>query len=344
MELLEMLIKCLGVQRPDDACPALLPPSGEVPLDPNATSIWPWGLPIILTCLSITAVAMMIRIFTRAYITKMFAVEDVVMILATVTYFGFVAITLESISLGFGKHQWNVTVGEVMRALRRAYAVEIVYCIAMYLAKIGVILQIKATFDSRSRDFMFWSCWACIVSFTCVYTASLVTWIFPCNPIRKKWDPFIPGTCHNTVAEPSFMSGIMNLVTDIALLLLPIYSVSRLQMNLRKKIAVCGIFGSAALACIGSAFRLHYTLKHLASDDHTYWLAIVAICAIIEISALLLCGAFPTFPHFSRYLGYGFKLKSIGYTVTNSGKDSREAPSESINLTTRTKAHSMDPV
>lgn len=166
---------------------------------------------------------------------------------AALTYFAFVSVTLDSISMGFGKHQWNVTVGEAMRALRRAYWVQIVYCIAMYTTKLGVLLQIKSTFNSKSRDFMFWSSWACIASFSCVYTASLFTWIFPCNPIKKKWEPFIPGTCLPTHAGPSLLSGIINLVTDVALLFLPIYAVSRLQMSIKKKFAVSGIFGAALL-------------------------------------------------------------------------------------------------
>ncbi|XP_014555757.1 hypothetical protein COCVIDRAFT_38473 [Bipolaris victoriae FI3] len=339
-----MLVKCLGAERPDPGCPALMPPTGEMPLNPNASTIWPWGLPIIITCFALTGIAMMIRIFTRAYLTRLFTFDDAVMIAATVTYFAFVSVTLDSISMGFGKHQWNVTVGEGMRALRRAYWVQIVYCIAMYTTKLGVLLQIKSTFNSKSRDFMFWSCWACIVSFSCVYTASLFTWIFPCNPIKKKWDPFIPGTCLPTHAGPSLLSGIINLVTDVALLFLPIYVVSRLQMSIKKKFAVSAIFGAALLACVSSAVRLHYTILHLDSKDNTYWLAILAVCAIIEISALLLCGAFPTFPHFAKWLGYGFKWQSTGYTVTNSGKDSRSNQSDTINLTDRQQKSVNDPV
>jgi hypothetical protein len=258
MELLEMLVKCIGVERPDPACPALMPPPGETPLSPNAPTIWPWGLPIIITCFVLTGVAMLVRVFTRAYLTKIFALEDVVMIVAAATYFAFVSYTLDSISLGFGKHQWNVTVGQAMEALHRAYGVQIVYCIAMYLAKLGVILQIKATFDSRTKDYMFWASWVCIVSFSCVYAASLVTWIFPCNPIKKKWDPFIPGTCLDTHTGPSLLSGIINLITDFVLFFLPIYAVWRLQMNTRKKIAVSGIFASAMLYVFIARFRKYY--------------------------------------------------------------------------------------
>jgi hypothetical protein len=243
---LEMLVKCLNVEIPDPGCPALMPPPGEIPLDPNAPDIWTAGLSVGIVCLVSVGVAMTIRVFTRAHVMKVFALEDVVMVLATIGFFTYVSITLDSSKLGFGKHQWNVTVGDVMKALHRAYGVQIIYCFAMYLSKLGVLLQIKKMFDSKGRDFMFWSCWSCIVVFTCVYTANLFIWIFPCMPIRKMWSPFIPGTC-NTAAKPGVLSGVVNLTTDLALFVLPIYAVSRLRMNPRRKLAVCAIFATGLL-------------------------------------------------------------------------------------------------
>lgn len=246
MELQDMLVKCLNVPRPDPECPAMMPPPGVLPLDPNGASTWSFGMPVIAVCLILVGLSIIIRTFTRSYVLKVFALEDAVMLLATLGFVAFAAIVLDSASLGFGKHQWNVTVANVLRALHRAYAVQIIYCLAMYLAKLGVLLQLKATFDSKTRDFMFWMYWVCIVTFTCAYTANLFIWIFPCIPIRKKWDPFIPGHC-NTTIKPGLLSGVVNLVTDILILVLPIYAVSRLHMSWRKKVSICGIFASGLL-------------------------------------------------------------------------------------------------
>lgn len=243
---MEMLVKCLNVDIPDLACPALMPPPGKMPLDPHAPNLWPIGFPLGVACLVLVGVAMMIRIFTRAHLVKVFHLEDWIMIIATFAFIAFVSIILDSSKLGFGKHQWNVTVGTILKALPRAYAAQIVYCTAMYLSKLGVLLQIKNTFDSKTRDFMFWASWSCIVVFTCAYTANLFIWIFPCIPIRKKWEPFIEGHC-NTAAKPGILSGVVNLTTDVVLFILPIYAVLRLQMTLRKKLAITAIFATGLL-------------------------------------------------------------------------------------------------
>ena len=87
-------------------------------------------------------------------------------------------------------------------------------------------------------------------------------------------------------------------------------------------------------ACAASALRLHYSIARLDSKDLTYWLSVVAVCAIPEIAALLICGAFPTFPLFVKFLRHDICGKS-GYMVTNSGKDSSDTPSKAIILTNR---------
>lgn len=61
----------------DPACPALAPPPGKLPLDPNAPSLWNTSVGVLFTCCGLIAVAMAVRMFTRVYILKMlFTIED----------------------------------------------------------------------------------------------------------------------------------------------------------------------------------------------------------------------------------------------------------------------------
>jgi hypothetical protein len=55
-------------------------------------------------------------------------------------------------------------------------------------------------------------------------------------------------------------------------------------------------------AVAASALRLYYSIDRLASSDYTYWIAVVATCAISEIAAVLLCGCFPTLPRFYEWI------------------------------------------
>jgi hypothetical protein len=245
MTPLEMLEKCVVANIPDPGCPALDPPSGAIPLDPNAASILPKTRAVTIVCSILVGLAIIIRIFTRAHLVKKFALEDAMMILGTIGFFVFVALICDSAKLGLGKHQWNVTLNNFMRSLHRAYAVQLIYCFTIYPVKLGVLLQIKHIFASKKKDFNYWACWAVIVFVSAGYTANLFIWIFPCVPVRKSWDFYTPGYCNK--GRPSIISGVVNLASDLAILALPMIAVAKLQMSMRKKLAVSAVFAVGIL-------------------------------------------------------------------------------------------------
>ena len=64
-----------------------------------------------------------------------------------------------------------------------------------------------------------------------------------CHPFAFNWDPAIPGGfCGNKVHFYAFM-GIYNLISDVAVVVLPMPMLWSLQMPNSKKIALSGIFG-----------------------------------------------------------------------------------------------------
>jgi hypothetical protein len=104
---------------------------------------------------------------------------------------------------GAGKHQWNAAIGDLYIALRviqrleyrghasnqlqYVYAVQIMYCLALYSAKISILIQIKHIFEGtqQRKSFIFWASWALIVAVSCTYLSTLTVLIFSCTPIRK---------------------------------------------------------------------------------------------------------------------------------------------------------------
>lgn len=82
VELLSLLQECLteAAKNPtsiNPACPALAPPPGELPLDPNAATLWYPAVGILAACCALVCLSMALRIFTRTFIVKRrFALED----------------------------------------------------------------------------------------------------------------------------------------------------------------------------------------------------------------------------------------------------------------------------
>ena len=76
------------------------------------------------------------------------------------------------------------------------------------------------------------------------YLCFFIVPIVLCRPRRKIWTPELPGKCANINAL-YIVSSVFNLLSDIAMLSVPIYLVWSLQMSVRRKIGVSAIF------CVG---------------------------------------------------------------------------------------------
>jgi hypothetical protein len=77
--------------------------------------------------------------------------------------------------------------------------------------------------------------------------ALILSLSFACNPIKKAWDVTVTeGTCINRPAVYVLLA-VLNIATDVILLVIPIPMVWRLQMPVAQKIGVVVVFliGSA---------------------------------------------------------------------------------------------------
>lgn len=61
-----------------------------------------------------------------------------------------------------------------------------------------------------------------------------------CRPLARNWDVTVPGICGS---QPRFYfsMGMVNIVTDIALIVLPMPYLYALQMSMRKKLMASGM-------------------------------------------------------------------------------------------------------
>src|SRR5689334_19317971 len=71
--------------------------------------------------------------------------------------------------------------------------------------------------------------------------------IFNCRPIAKNWDVTISGGSCIDVAKILTAHGIVNIATDVATLVLPVMLVYKLQLPMKQKVAVAGLFMTGTL-------------------------------------------------------------------------------------------------
>lgn len=106
--------------------------------------------------------------------------------------------------------------------------------------------------------------------------SSALATAFQCVPVAAAWDKTIPARCTNTSAF-WLAYCIINIVTDLAILALPVREVMQLHQPLRERIALLTVFSLGALSVI-SYTRLFLSLTNVFIS--------VTVCSVIRATAV----------------------------------------------------------
>lgn len=118
----------------------------------------------------------------------------------------------------------------------------------IWLAKTVLLLQIINIFapnQSQSKA-VYWIAQALIWGNFMLYTATFFVAIFQCTPVRKAWHSELSGHCISVNAAYTF-TGAANVVSDVLILLLPLWAIWHLRMAPKHKLGISGVFATATL-------------------------------------------------------------------------------------------------
>jgi len=68
-----------------------------------------------------------------------------------------------------------------------------------------------------------------------------------CQPIQKFWHKDIPGKCTLQPMMSLFAAAIPHFILEVAILLCPLYEISRLHISTARKVAVAAMFAAGLL-------------------------------------------------------------------------------------------------
>lgn len=160
------------------------------------------------------------------------------------------------IHYGFGKNIWDIYPQDnITKAYKHFFAFVLAYKALISLAKISVCLFLLRIF--RSAVFR-WTAYTMIG----INSAIAVTWMltdsFHCIPVHlawTQWEGLEQGKCIDFTAA-TFANGIVNIMVDAVMVVMPIYEVSKLNLSLRKKVGVAVMFASGLVLTIIGIVRV----------------------------------------------------------------------------------------
>ncbi|PVH95164.1 hypothetical protein DM02DRAFT_660418 [Periconia macrospinosa] len=253
------------------------------------------GIPFII----ISTVVVGLRIHVRLNLLKgKLALDDYLMIAGTAFTIALSVANMICGWYGVGMHTLDIPPENLEPMLKANLATRLLYVVAICFVKFS-ILVFYLKIDPRKL-----TKWAVYFLMAFVFALSITTFfvlLLVCVPPSLFWKPaeqaLHPEKCLKQTTQQVFfnINGIMNIVQDVGIYILPIPIIFTLQMSLRQKVALAAILSVGLIAVAAGCVRFYYVLFLANETDIWYYMADSLNWCSIEIYAAIICGSASTF-------------------------------------------------
>ncbi|KAI0169864.1 hypothetical protein GGR52DRAFT_573915 [Hypoxylon sp. FL1284] len=191
---------------------------------------------------------------------------------------------------GAGVNVWEVPKGDLERFDELFLDIQMVARVAIFFARLSILLlYVRIFFPIGTRRSPFWWIIQLAIVLNLLYTTSLIlVTTLQCVPRHLPWG----SSCDNQWLV-LVMASTINIITDIAVLVIPIASIVRLHAAKEKKWAIWALFAFGALAPLVSIARLAYQIPAGNGKNKTVIYTIVLIIASAEQTVTMIVGSAP---------------------------------------------------
>ncbi|PYH92256.1 hypothetical protein BO71DRAFT_451532 [Aspergillus ellipticus CBS 707.79] len=234
------------------------------------------------------------RLYIRAKIIRNLGLDDWLITLSILIGLINVIILTVGVHHGFGKHSSTIGTAATEQA---NFIIDVGWVFAILsfaIPKLGVaaLLQRILNLSSLMRGAL----WGLTGLVAAVAVVNIVLFFTSCNPPQALWTTVPDATCRSSSAIIHFatFNGALSAFTDLALAIYPSLVLWRLQMSLRKKIALCTVLGVGAISACAAIIKITH-LKALGdTTDATYGSWSLVLWTNVEADLVVLGSCIPT--------------------------------------------------
>ncbi|KAH6654632.1 hypothetical protein BKA67DRAFT_658915 [Truncatella angustata] len=259
-----------------------------------------------IVLVSLVTIIIILRMYTRRFISKGFGLDDVLILLAFVPATAFAVIGVYGeVGLQWNRHIWDVDPRLYVPSLKFSLSELILFDLSTSTTKLSMLAMIhRVTSSSKNKRMNIAVLTAAVVISVNAFIFIVVS-IFQCSPVSAYWTLSLkPKQCINEAAH-LLAAGIINTITDFVVVFLPMQTVINLELPRKQRIIVVGLFGAGFLACAAGIVRIYFSWIMTTTTNHdTTWNSwAVWLASGIELYVGIICASIPAIkPFFATYL------------------------------------------
>lgn len=247
-----------------------------------------------------------IRFYTRICLSKSFGVDDG-LILATLvrkhhpillnlsnshkfptTAFAIMAL-LSELYFGWNRHIWDVNLSTITDGLKLVLVTEILFCLATSLTKLSM-LTLTYRLVANSSSLLTKIIIGAIILVSAQGTAFIFAVLFQCQSPSVYWTlSFVPQPQCISETELLLAAGIVNTITDLVAVLLPMPIVWRVKLPFQQQIILILLFAAGFFVTLVGAVRTYYMYKVTSTWDKTWEGFPVWLTSSLELFVGIVC-------------------------------------------------------
>ncbi|ORY57802.1 uncharacterized protein BCR38DRAFT_353991 [Pseudomassariella vexata] len=280
----------------------------------DGDNLQPWSMAVVICVTALAAAAVGLRMLSRFEKKTSLWWDDWMILFSMAWNLMVVGFIFAMLRHGMGLHASTLRIDDIIMIAKYLVVAEILYVFNLVWTKLSFLLMFYRIFH-----FGYFKKWAYIIGTFVIAWVVCVTFLFVfiCVPVEKLWYPDLPGHCIDQVGT-WIANAASTIVTDLAILVLPIPQIWSLQLKTRQKVALTIMFGLGFFVIFASAYRFTVLFSYSAADP-SYTLAPTVVWTAIEMSAGIISACLPTMgPAFilvARILGVS---KVLGLTTNRS--------------------------
>ncbi|KAK3400763.1 hypothetical protein B0T20DRAFT_152699 [Sordaria brevicollis] len=248
---------------------------------------------IIVTIVSISTAFVFARLFVRTRILGKLEVDDFLILLGAACAWICVGMTIVSIHYGFGKHASVLDLDDMQQMIKWTFFSFTPSILAFTIPKFAVVsLLTRLLNPSKWHRVFLWvlvgTCQVAILGCAIILfaqcTPTVAQWDFSIEN-KKCWSPWV-------LVKYSMVAGCFSALTDLYLAVYPTIVLFKLQINRKKKAALCFALGIGSVSAIVSVYK-STRLPSLAGEDFSWDTTDLVIWSLIEGSTIIIASCIP---------------------------------------------------
>jgi len=263
--------------------------------------------PLILTTTStITAITFLFvvaRVYSRILSVGKLAVDDFIVIFCNILSFIYVGLASLAIRNGGGRHAATLTPEQITSAVYYTVISFVPGVSSFVIPKLAVVILLAKLLNPGAAHKAIM--WAISALYLGLGVGMLIINFVQCNPPAAQWGG-AEGTCwdRKITVDYAIALGVTSTVFDFYLAIYPTIVLWRLQMNMKKKIALSAALGFGYCAGAVTIYKCTTLPGLLTLQDFTYAVDDVVLWTNIEANFVLIGACIPTmFPLVKKLFG-----------------------------------------